>query len=251
MSFHHVRINDAVNTRITGGPRRKTSVIEQTSGVEYRNTSWADSQHVYIISYQNRNARELERLKAFFEVHGGKLIGFQYKDWMDYKSCSVMDTPKFTDQVIARGDGKTRVFQLVKNYEVGNLGYSRDIVLPLAGTVKLGVSGKQVGGVLLPNGLVMLDAVPRNNAVITAGYEFDVPVRFDTDELDIMSENPHIGSAQRLSIVELKRPLASVSIQDYDYVLDWIKNSKVDPEQVVHWSSLLNILVNVTWPEYF
>ena len=249
MSFHHARINDAVNTRIMGGPRRKTSVIEQTSGVEYRNTSWADSRRQYVISYQNRQARELEQLTSFFEVHGGKLIGFQYKDWTDYKSCSVKDTPSASDQQIGVGDGETRVFQLTKTYEVGNLSYTRDVVLPLAGTVYVNVDGVPFGGILLPNGLVMLAEVPANNAVITAGYEFDVPVRFDTDELDIMSENPHIGSAQRISLIELKRPLTPVNVADYEYLLDYLDT--YTPQTIVHWANLIHILVNVRWPEYF
>lgn len=250
MSFHHTRINEAVNTRIMGGPRRKTSVTEQTSGVEQRNTSWADSRRQYTISYQNRRAKELEDLVSFFEVHKGKLIGFQYKDWTDYKSCSVRDGVLPTDQVIGTGNGTQRIFQLTKTYKAGSLSYTRDIVLPIKGTVFLAVNGVQVGGALLPNGLVLLKDIPANNAVITAGYHFDVPVRFDNDELDIMSENPSIGSAQRISIVELKRPLTPVKVEDYDYVIDWMDTFDSFTD-FVHWSDLLNVLVNIKWPEYF
>lgn len=249
MSFHHVRINDCVNTRIVGGPRRKTTIVEYASGVEHRNTSWADSRRQYTVNYNNRDSRELEQLLAFFEVHGGRLIGFQYKDWADYKSCPVKDTPTNVDQIIGIGDGTTRVFQLTKTYEVGALSYVRDIVLPVNGTVIVAVDGEHACGVLLPNGLVMLSDVPPNNAVITAGFEFDVPVRFDNDELDFLLENPHKGSAQRIGFTELKRPLTSIVVADYDYIIPWME--AYCPAYVVHWSNLIHVLVNVTWPEYF
>jgi uncharacterized protein (TIGR02217 family) len=138
--------------------------------------------------------------------------GFRFKDWSDFKSCNTASTPNFMDQVIGTGDAVEADFQLSKTYTKGAFSRSRDITKPVAGTVLISINGVQKleGDGTYPwsvdtaTGIVTFSStVPPDGEVVRAGYEFDVPVRFDSDKLSVNYEFYQAGSAN-VPLVEIR-----------------------------------------------
>lgn len=207
MAFHEIRFPDNISRGARGGPSRRTQIIELASGAEERNSPWADSRRRYDAAYGVRKADDLSAVIAFFEARHARLHGFRWKDWLDYKSCLPSQSPAATDQAIAFGDGETTEFQLRKVYVSGAQTYSRIIRKPVSGTVKIAVNGvAQTEGwaVDTATGIVTFDVAPADGDPITAGFEFDVPVRFDTDQLDVMLDIERLGSITSIPLIEIK-----------------------------------------------
>ena len=208
MAFHEVRFPDNISRGARGGPERRTQIVELASGDEERNASWANSRRRYDVAYGIRRADDLAAVVAFFEARNGRLHGFRFKDWGDHKSCLPSGTPSPTDQVIGTGDGTTTEFQLVKRYASGAQSWMRAITKPVAGTVRIALGGvEQPSGwsVDTTTGVVSFGAAPAAGVAITAGFEFDVPVRFDTDALDVTLDLERLGSITSIPLLELRR----------------------------------------------
>jgi uncharacterized protein (TIGR02217 family) len=209
--FHETRFPTAIAFGATGGPERRTEIVALGSGHEERNSRWADSRRRYNAGYGVRSLDDLHAVIAFFEERRGRLYGFRWRDRTDWKSCTPEATPAATDQAIGAGDGETATFQLVKTYGNAHAPYVRQIRKPVAGTVVVAV-----GGVALDegddwtcdwtSGLVTFAAgsVPAEDAAITAGFAFDVPVRFDTDRLDINLTSFDAGDIPAIPLVEIR-----------------------------------------------
>ena len=208
MAFHEVRFPDTISRGARGGPERRTQIVELASGDEERNAAWANSRRRYDVSYGIRRADDLAAVVAFFEARNGRLHGFRFKDWSDYKSGLPSNVPSPLDQPIGTGDGTTTTFQLVKHYTSGAQGWSRTITKPVAGSVRVALGGvEQASGwsVDTTTGLVTFTAPPEAGVAVTAGFEFDVPVRFDSDTLDVTLDIERLGSITSIPLVELRR----------------------------------------------
>jgi uncharacterized protein (TIGR02217 family) len=148
---------------------------------------------------------------AFFETRAGRLRGFRFRDWSDYKSCPPSGTPSATDPTIGAGDGTTTSFQLVKHYTSGARTWVRAIRKPVAGTVQAAVDGvaKTAGthfNVDAATGLATFTAgnLPAVGEAVTAGHEFDVPVRFDTDLLQTTLTIERMGEIRSIPLIEVR-----------------------------------------------
>jgi len=208
MAFHEVRFPDDISRGARGGPERRTQIVELASGDEERNACWANSRRRYDAAYGIRRADDLVAVVAFFEARNGRLYGFRWKDWADFKSCLPSQTPAATDQVIGTGDGATTAFQLVKSYVSGSQSWTRTITKPVAGTVLVAIDGVDVTtgwSVDTMTGLITFTTAPAAGAAITAGFEFDVPVRFDTDTLDVTLDIERLGSITSIPLIEVRR----------------------------------------------
>ena len=208
MAFHEIRFPDNISRRARGGPERRTQIVELASGDEERNASWANSRRRYDAAYGIRRADDLAAVVAFFEARNGRLYGFRWKDWGDYKSCLPSAMPAAIDQVIGTGDGATTIFQLVKAYTSGAQTWTRTITKPVAGSVSVALDGivHASGWSLdITTGLVSFTAPPNIGTNITAGFEFDVPVRFDTDQLDVTHDIERLGSITSIPLIEVRR----------------------------------------------
>ena len=208
MAFHEVRFPDDISRNARGGPERRTQIVELASGDEERNASWANSRRRYDAAYGIRRADDLAAVVTFFEARNGRLYGFRWKDWADYKSCLLSQTPAATDQNIGTGDGATTAFQLVKVYSSGSQSWTRTITKPVVGTVLVAIDGmEQTTGwsVDTTTGVVSFATAPAAGAAITAGFEFDVPVRFDTDTLDVTLDIERLGSIMSIPLIEVRR----------------------------------------------
>lgn len=209
MSFHEIRFPAALSFGSTGGPERRTDIVTLANGFEERNTPWAQSRRRYDAGVSLRSLDDIAALLAFFEAREGQLYGFRWKDWGDYASCLPSAEVSFTDQLIARGDGRQTAFQLVKVYRSGQQAHERVIAKPVAGTVRVGVNGAELQDGLnfsidLTTGMVVLDEAPAPDAEVTAGYEFDVPVRFDTDHIATSVASFRAGDMPSVPVVELR-----------------------------------------------
>ncbi|WP_273523667.1 DUF2460 domain-containing protein [Rhodosalinus sediminis] len=209
MSFHEIRFPPNLSFGSTGGPERRTEVVALASGHEERNTPWAQSRRRYDAGVGLRSLDDIATLVAFFEARRGRLHGFRWKDWADYTSCPPSRRPAPTDQVIGHGDGESRVFSLCKTYRSGEGAYTRPIAKPVAGSVRLAVQGDALReGVDFEldatRGTVTLARAPSPGMEITAGFEFDVPVRFDTDAIRTSVASFRAGEVPSVPVVEVR-----------------------------------------------
>jgi uncharacterized protein (TIGR02217 family) len=208
MAFHEVRFPDNISRGAKGGPERRTQIVELASGDEERNASWANSRRRYDVAYGIRRADDLAAVVAFFEARNGRLHGFRYKDWADYKSSlpSLAITP--TDQQIGTGTGGLQTFQLAKRYTSGAQIWTRSIAKPVTGTVRVALGMvEQMSGwtVDTTTGVITFTTAPANGVIVRAGFEFDVPVRFDSDTLDVTLDFERLGSITSIPLLEIRR----------------------------------------------
>ena len=209
MSFHEVRFPANLSFGSVGGPERRTEIVTLSSGFEERNTPWAHSRRRYDAGMAMRLLDDLETLLAFFEARQGQLYGFRWKDWSDFKSCLCSAVPAFDDQLLGTGDGAATEFHLCKQYDSGPHGYSRPITKPVAGSVRVGVAGTEVAegvdySVDITTGTVTFVSPPGVGETVTAGFEFDVPVRFDTDRVQVSVASFKAGDVPNVPIVEVR-----------------------------------------------
>ncbi|MFV0383682.1 TIGR02217 family protein [Paracoccus sp. (in: a-proteobacteria)] len=209
MAFHEVRFPANLSFGSVGGPERRTEIVTLASGFEERNTPWAHARRRYDAGMGLRSLDDLEALVAFFEARAGQLHGFRWKDWSDYKSGRPSRGVQFDDQLIAVGDGETTEFALKKAYVSGPARYERLIVKPVRDTVRAGVGGVErfPGGdysVDHATGLVTFASPPEAGAEVTAGFEFDVPVRFDTDRIAVSVASFQAGEMPEIPVLEVR-----------------------------------------------
>ncbi len=209
MGFHEVRFPASLSFGSVGGPERRTEVVTLANGFEERNTPWAHSRRRYDAGLGMRSLDDVALLIAFFEARQGQLYGFRWKDWSDYKSGAPSVDPNFEDQVIAIGDGVRAIWPLNKTYSSGGASYVRPIAKPVAGSVSIGIQGDlqqesihfQVDS---QTGMITFDHPPDEGVEVTAGYEFDVPVRFDTDRVQTSVASFQAGDAPNVPVVEVR-----------------------------------------------
>lgn len=195
--FHEARLPARLAFGCTGGIERRTDIVALASGFERRTSPWSFGRRRYLIATSARPLDEVAELMAFFEARGGRLAGFRFRDPTDFKSCVPSALPAMGDQAIGTGDGTRKTFQLVKS--------TRIIAKPVVGTVKVAVAG--VGApfsVDTTTGLVTLNAAPAIGAAVTAGFEFDTPVRFDLDRLDVTLEGFAAARVSACALVEVR-----------------------------------------------
>jgi uncharacterized protein (TIGR02217 family) len=209
MGFNEVRFPASLSFGSSGGPERRTEIVTLNSGFEERNTPWAHSRRRYDAGVSMRSLDDMDAVIAFYEARRGPLFGFRWKDWTDFKSSLPSLAPNFLDQEIGVGDDVTKEFQLCKTYRSGDESYCRNIRKPVANTVVIGLGGDEmVEGthytVDLTSGIVTFLVPPGEGAVITAGFEFDVPVRFDADRLEMSHASFEAGEIPSVPVVELR-----------------------------------------------
>lgn len=211
MSFHDIQFPTNISLGASGGPKRRTEIVALGSGFEERNTPWSQSRRRYNAGYGVKSRNDIYAVIEFFEARRGRLYGFRWKDFNDFKSGQPLVAISSSDQIIGSGDGVTTDFQLVKTYVSGGISEMRDIKKPVKNTVLVAVDSvdQQIDidftlddatGVItfLPS------SIPAVGQSITAGFEFDVPVRFDTDYLSINQIAFSAGEIPAIPIVELR-----------------------------------------------
>lgn len=209
MSFHEVRFPASLSFGSVGGPERRTDIVTLANGFEERNSPWAHGRRRYDAGLGLRSMNDVEALIGFFEARRGQLFGFRWKDWSDYRSCLPNAKVSELDQLLGVGDGVTAEFALVKRYVSGPGEYQRPISKPVDGSVLVAVGDDLKAETTeysldVEKGLIRFSVAPDKGARVTAGYEFDVPVRFDTDRIAVSMASFQAGDVPSVPVVEVR-----------------------------------------------
>jgi len=207
--FHDVRFPTDISIGSSGGPQRSTEIITLGSGREQRNQRWSQSRRRYDAGYGVKGLDLLQEVVAFYEARRGPLFGFRFRDPLDWKSCALSQTPGLNDVMIAKGDGVSTSFQLLKNYGEADAAYARTITKPVKDSVIIAVSGQlavetvdyQVDYV---TGLITFTSPVDADAAISAGFEFDVPVRFESDDFTVNLAAFTAGEVPSIPLIEVR-----------------------------------------------
>ena len=208
--FHEVLFPIDVALGASGGPERVTEVVTTASGREERNTRQADSRRRWDAGFGVRTLAALSQVVAFFEERRGRLYGFRWRDRLDHSSGLPGAAPSALDQFLGIGDGTRRAFPLAKTYGLLHAPYARPISKPVAGSVRVAVDGIEAAAEAFSanesSGLVTFaeGAAPGVGAAVTAGFLFDVPVRFDTDFLEVNLSAFAAGDIPRIPVIEIR-----------------------------------------------
>lgn len=204
MAFHDIRLPTNIERGARGGPQFRTSIVETSSGYEQRNGEWAKARMTWDASYGVQTKADYDDLIEFYYARRGKLYGFRFKDWTDFEA---------TGENIGTGDGMETDFQLTKTYSDAAGTYVRTILLPVTSpnTVTVYVAGSpqtiithytiETGGIIRFTG----GNEPAMGDAVTADFEFDVPVRFDTDFLELDVQYYNAASLPNIGLRELRQ----------------------------------------------
>ena len=197
--FHDVRFPLSIGLDARGGPERRTEIVTLNSGREERNAVWRDSRRRWDAAPGVRSQADLARLIAFFEARQGRLHAFRFTDPFDHSSGQGGVAPSPLDQVIGAGDGATERFQLSKSYGDAASQWRRPITHPQPESVRVALDGVETAIALEADGWIVFETPPADGALITAGFRFDVPTRFDSDQIEASLE----GGAALIASVPL------------------------------------------------
>ena len=206
MNFHETRFPAAISFGSAGGVQRRTEIVTLVNGFEERNSPWAQSRRRFDAGLGVRSLDDLAQVLAFFEARHGRLFGFRWKDWLDHRSSLPSVDPGPMDQALIGGGSN---WQLTKTYSDGAASYQRAITKPVAGSVRVAIDGvEQSEGadftVDTVTGLITLSSAAPVGANVTAGFQFDVPVRFDSDTIDVNLAAFEAGEIPSIPVVEVR-----------------------------------------------
>jgi uncharacterized protein (TIGR02217 family) len=210
-AFHEILFPLDIALGSAGGPERRTEIVALGSGREERNARWAHSRRRYDAGYGVKTLEALSLVVAFFEERRGRLHGFRWRDRLDHSSAAPGMPVEATDQVIGQGDGAMNAFQLIKSYGGLHAPYQRAIAKPVPGSVRAAVAGIEAAEgtdftVNTATGAITFlpGHIPATGQAVTAGFLFDVPVRFDTDYLEVDLSAFAAGAIPKIPLVEIK-----------------------------------------------
>ena len=209
-AFHEILFPCDIALGSRGGPERRTDIVTMRSGFEERNSIWKHSRRKYNAGYglRDKDDAKFTAVVQFFEERRGRLHGFRWRDRFDFSSAPTPGAAVTSlDQQIGTGDASTTAFQLVKTYGASFAPYAREIKKPVAGSVRISVAGVELMSgwtVDTTTGIVIFAGAPANGAVVKAGFQFDVPVRFDIDYLEIDYTTWKAGQIPNIPVLEIK-----------------------------------------------
>lgn len=197
-AFHEVQFPPKVAYGASGGAEFNTSITTTFAGFEQRNVNWLKSRGRWDVSTGLKTKADMDVVQAFFRARYGKAYGFRFKDWSDYQALG---------QTLGTGNGTQTAFQLAKTYTSGAWSYSREISKPVSGTVKIYLNSVLQGSGFSADhttGLVTFTVAPGAGVIVSSDFDFDVPVRFDTDALLVRADGPGIFVWDAIPIVEIR-----------------------------------------------
>lgn len=214
--FHEVQFPTDISAGATGGPGFHTTILTLASGFEQRNVDWAKARAMYDVGHGARDDEQIAALVNFHNARRGRAYGFRFKDWLDFRAPFWKETPGdiYVLPTLFTTDGSTATFQLTKSYGDAGGTYVRTITKPVAGTLLLYDNNSPPTALTTPGqytystttGIVTLAAAIKNTTghPITGSFEFDVPVRFDTDELNAEIIRRGLAAFNGVKLVEVR-----------------------------------------------
>lgn len=194
-NFLNLRLPEELCLGAVGGPEYSTDIVIASSGYEQRNINWIQARAKYNLAPAINTQEQLQELIAFFRLCKGRAVGFRFKDFSDYTA---------QNQLIGIGDGVQKDFQLVKEYHAEIKSEKREITKPVEGTVIVLVNDQGVNYICNHDtGTIHFETPPEVGHKIAASFEFDIPVRFDTDQL-FASLDTYKSSWKEIPIIEIR-----------------------------------------------
>lgn len=197
MSFLEIRFPESIAFNSSSILEFNTTIIKSKNGYEQRNINWNTNKMKFNIINGIKTKAELDEVITFFRNVRGAGYGFRFKDWTDYQ---------VENQYIGVGNGKTKEFQLIKSYRVSdNIVYYRKITKPVISTVRVFINDIESKdfNIDLTTGLITLNTVPEIDSIIKANFEFDVPVRFENDIMEITMNSINSGNIKDITLIEI------------------------------------------------
>jgi len=206
MSFHNVRFPTNIGFGATVLPKFSTDIVTLSSGYERRNSYWGTPRLQFDVSSGVKSKDDVFSIYEFFMARAGRAYAFRFKNPFDFKSCDPQDTLADSDQSLGTGDGSTTAFQVQKHYISGGQQLSKNITRLVSGTLVIAIDDVATTAftVNIETGIVTFTTAPANNAVLTCGYEFDVPVRFREDSLGVNALQFSAGSIPAIPLIEVR-----------------------------------------------
>jgi uncharacterized protein (TIGR02217 family) len=196
--FHEIQFPTDISYGSTGGPEFSTEVVVLSSAHEKRNINWTYPRERWQVAYGVKKQSDLDDLREFFYVCKGRAIGFRFKNHDDFEG---------TTEELGEGDGTTVDFQLVKIYTVGDQTLTRKITKPVSGSVSVFIDdveeGESLWSIDTTTGIITFASAPSSGEVVTATFQFDVPMRFDTDYFPVNFANLQARAAD-FQVVEIR-----------------------------------------------
>ncbi|MET0720452.1 MAG: DUF2460 domain-containing protein [Tardiphaga sp.] len=207
MTIPAYRLPEGIERGSGFGPSFRNVIQEAISGNEQRFAQWTKCKGVGDLSYgllkSDDPLGDFAAILALWRAHFGSLYPFRFRDWSD---CTA------TDELFGTGDGSKIQFQLVKTYDPslillntpGSLFYVRAITL-LDGAPTIAVDGVTIttGYSISSAGLVTFTSPPAAAKSLTWSGTFDVPVRFDTDQLPVVLNEADLAAIRAIPIKEV------------------------------------------------
>ena len=193
--FHDVQFPLPLAYGASGGPVRRTEIVTLANGFEHRNAAQQNSRRRYDAGVGVKSIDDMRLLIAFFEARYGSLYGFRFRDPVDH----------FADNNIGVGDGVMTQYQLYKSYTDAAGSWQRVITKPVAGSLVVSINNVATTAFTLDtiSGILVFDDAPPNGAIIHSQFEFDVPVRFDTEQIVTSLAGKNAVSAIHVPLVEI------------------------------------------------
>jgi uncharacterized protein (TIGR02217 family) len=209
-AFHDVLFPPSISMGAVGGPRFSTTVTTLSGGTEQRNINWAQARGEWDVSHGLKTDQQVEELLAFFHARFGKAFGFRFKDWSDYRLPRWIDVPGDLAPipVLFTTDGTTNIVQIVKVYSDLAGFYRRPITKPVVGTVQMLDNGTQTFDFTVDNttGIITLGSTLAHTTghQVAVVCEFNVPCRFDTDDMKLTTTMVDNFSWASIPVVETR-----------------------------------------------
>jgi uncharacterized protein (TIGR02217 family) len=201
--FETPRFPDDISYNSVVDTEYKTDIVDMSGGSESRLIRWADARRYYNAAFGVRTMSQLDALLAFFHSCKGRAHGFRFNDPLDNQSATLGKQITAADQILVPVGSSSTQYQLRKRYNAGATVY-RDIIKPIADSVLVAIGGTPTtSGWTLDDTTGILTFSSSPAGVVTAGFQFDVPCRFDTDKLSADLVSYRLVSAT-VPIVEIK-----------------------------------------------
>lgn len=187
-----------------GGPGFNTTVLPLSNGKEKRNIEWSRSRGRWDVGYGIQNRVAFNTVLEHFHVMQGKAHSFPFKDWSDFE---IGKDATDTEQEIALGDNVEKDFQIVRRYTAGSVTYDRLIEKPISATIRVFLATVEQGSgytVDASTGIITFTTAPGPGVSVGVICEFDTPVRFDTDDLDLVIALYDAGGIPSLNLIEVR-----------------------------------------------
>jgi uncharacterized protein (TIGR02217 family) len=177
-AFHDVRLPIEIEVGANGGPQYQTTIVTLSTGDETRNADWSRPLSRWSVGYGTMANVDYSEIVAFFHARRGRWAAFRFRDWTDYKA---------TLEALGNGNGTKRTFLLVKTYTSGGESLVRRITRPDTDTLRVFVNGvESFDWDYVEGGAIKFTPGNAPGAVpVTYTCQFDVPVRFATDQLQL------------------------------------------------------------------